>query len=376
MLLEASYGQLATPFPLRLSRRASATTPPAFDEVTQVRFDAPFQNFFQRGFMRTLGGNFALLPRLAVECRARLQVRRRAALGRSAADDRPERRSRAPLQQRASARRHRLQHAGHPGREESLARRLRPGQHAVRPHHCRPRGLRYEWWRGDLPAQANTPDSYSDVFGGAKTFPEQKGLIEWTTWSPRTGLVWDVLGNSRLVTKFTYGRYFNQIEGNRINNSANRNGIASARYDWLSTPTATTIPIPASSARCARLNPPAQRSILPDLEVAVLRRVQRQRREELRPAHLDVGALHLPLAAPHARRHRPGAARLGLHRDQLGARSAHRQTRSPTTRSTRPPARSATTSCSRSSTATRRDITASISCSIGGSTAAGCFAAR
>jgi hypothetical protein len=93
-------------------------------------------------------------------------------------------------------------------------------------------GLRLEDWTGWLPAQANNPATYAAVFGGAKTFSEQKDLISWTTWSPRLGVIFDLFGNSRTIAKASFGRYFNQIEGNRINGVANSNGVAEARYDW------------------------------------------------------------------------------------------------------------------------------------------------
>ena len=296
MLFEASYGQLATPFPLAYRDEVGDSTT-GFDEVTQVRYDAPFQNFFQRGFMRTarrqLHGtsatrccNAAHDFKFGVERRwgeVPQTTDRNGDLERRYSSGRPLAVIvyNTPVIQDARI-----------TRSPASSRTTRFGRVTVTA------GLRYEWWRGDLPAQENTPDSYSDVFGGAKIFPEQKGLIEWTTWSPRTGLVWDVLGDSRLVTKVSYGRYFNQIEGNRINNTANRNGIASARYDWLVDSNGNNYPDPSEFGALRTLNLPAAAEHSARPRIAVFRRVQRQRREELRPAHLGAGALHVPLAAP------------------------------------------------------------------------------
>ena len=93
-------------------------------------------------------------------------------------------------------------------------------------------GLRVEWARGDLPAQSNTPNStFSALFGGPQTFPEQKGIVGWTTTSPRVGVAYDLTGSSRTVLKASYGRYYEQVDGLTVN-IANRNGNASATYNW------------------------------------------------------------------------------------------------------------------------------------------------
>jgi hypothetical protein len=127
-------------------------------------------------------------------------------------------------------------------------------------------GLRFEDWNGWLPEQANNPATYAAVFGGAKTFAEQQDLIKWTTWSPRLGVIVDLFGNSRTIAKASFGRYFSQIEGNRINGVANSNGVAEARYDWADT-NANNYPEPSEFGALRSISIPAARgAISPDLE--------------------------------------------------------------------------------------------------------------
>jgi hypothetical protein len=229
-LLEVNAGALATPFPLAYGPLVGDKTT-AFDEVTQVRFDAPSNDFFQRGEMQTVGSKFTLfeddLLGAPHDFKFGVEYRRGAVPQTTVRNGDLERRYRSgnpfrvivyntPVTQEA--------------RNQSVAAfaqdSIRAGRFTINP------GVRVEWWRGDLPAQSSEPRSFADVFGGNVAFPERIGLMEWTTVSPRFGMVYDVAGDSRTVLKFTAGRYFSQIEGNRINNVANQNGAGSATFDW------------------------------------------------------------------------------------------------------------------------------------------------
>lgn len=263
-LLEVSYGQLATPFPLSYRDDTGSRTT-AFDQGTQVRFDAPPMDFFQRGRMRTVGGKLTLFEdqflrashdvKFGVEFREGAvpqTTRRNGDLERRYLSGEPFRVIiyNTPVTQDA--------------RNYSLAGfaqdSMRFGRLTFNP------GVRIEWWRGDLPAQSNTPGSWPQIFG-TREYPERKGLMEWTTVSPRLGVVYDIAGDSKTVLKATYGRYFNQIEGNRINNVANANQVSSATYEWRDLNNNNHPDYPAEFGTRISLSVPSARgTILPGLE--------------------------------------------------------------------------------------------------------------
>ena len=93
-------------------------------------------------------------------------------------------------------------------------------------------GFRVEDWTGEVPEQSNEPGTFADIFGGGQTFPEQKGVMDWANFSPRLGVVFDISGNSTTVLKASYGRYYLQMHSRDIANFANRNGQATAIFDW------------------------------------------------------------------------------------------------------------------------------------------------
>lgn len=231
MILEASYGQLESPFPLRYRSEVGDKTT-AFDEVTRIRSDAAPQNFFQRGQMKTARANLSFFQDRLLNASHDFKVGLEYRLG-----EVPETITRNGHLQR-------IYRNGVPAQvwvyntpvERNAKNRAWMAfiQDSARwGRLTATMGLRFEDWTGWLPAQSNNPAEFADIFGGAKSFDERKDLMGWTTWSPRFGLVFDISGNSRTVMKATFGRYFNQIEGNRINGTANSNGVAEARFDWV-----------------------------------------------------------------------------------------------------------------------------------------------
>lgn len=262
-VLETAYGQLATPFPLAY-RDSTGDKTTAFDETTQIRYDAPFQDFFQRGFMRTIGGKLSYfednLFGAAHDLKFGIEFRQGKVPQTTARNGDLERRYQSGVPFRVIAYNTPVTNDAHNYNVSGFAQdSLRRGRVTINP------GVRVEWWRGDLPAQSNTPGTFAAIFG-ANTYPAQKGLMGWTTVSPRVGIVYDVTGNSKTVVKATYGRYFNQIEGNRINNTANRNQISSATYNWTDFNGNNYPDYPTEFVSRVSLSIPQARTITPGLK--------------------------------------------------------------------------------------------------------------
>jgi hypothetical protein len=264
VLFEASYGQLESPFPLRYRDEVGDRTT-AFDEVTRIRFDAAPQNFFQRGQMQTFRSNVSVFrDKLVIgahDLKAGFEYRHGEVPETTARNGDLQRIYRngvpaqvwvynTPVERNAEnqALMGFIQDSANFGRLTATL------------------GLRVEDWRGWLPEQRNNPATYASVFGGAKTFAEQEDLIAWTTWSPRVGVIFDLFGNSRTIAKASFGRYFNQIEGNRINGVANSNGVAEARFDWTDL-NGNNYPDANEFGALRSINIPSARgAISPDLE--------------------------------------------------------------------------------------------------------------
>ena len=66
-------------------------------------------------------------------------------------------------------------------------------------------GIRYDWLKNSIPEQT----SRAGRFVPARTFAGVS-VPNWSTWSPRAGLAYDVFGNARTALKFSYGRYVQQ----------------------------------------------------------------------------------------------------------------------------------------------------------------------
>lgn len=125
-------------------------------------------------------------------------------------------------------------------------------------------GGRIDWWRGDVPAQSNQPGTFADIFGGAKDFPAQIGVMGWTSVTPRAGFTYDVRGNSRTVLKGSYARYDFPVAGSDIVSFANRNGLASATFDWADL-NGDSVPQRNEFGALRSIGLPANRSIQPGL---------------------------------------------------------------------------------------------------------------
>lgn len=201
LLLQAAVGRGSPPFHLGYHDTHRDGVSSAFDEITRVRFDAASQDFVQQGDIlvfntnltyfrdRFLGGSHDL--KFGAEHR-----RGKLFQGNYRAGD-MERRYQNGVPYRVIAYNTPVEQiarnysvAGYVQNSVRLARLLTVNL-----------GLRTEWWRGDVPEQSNSGGAFPAVFGGGASSPEQTGVIEWTTFSPRLGFAYDVRGDSRIVLK-------------------------------------------------------------------------------------------------------------------------------------------------------------------------------
>ena len=263
-MLDVNFGYITTPFPQFYGPLVGNNTT-AFDIGTQTRFDAPSQNFFQNGTLRTIGGNMTYFAdslfggshdfKFGTEARRGIlpqSITKNGDLERDYNFNAPFRVIVYNTPVNLEAR----NYSG-AGYAQDSARFGRMTVNA---------GVRVEWERGDLPAQSNTPNpTFSAIFGGPKTFAEQKGIVNWTTASPRVGFAFDLKGDSKTVLKASFGRYYVQIDGAAIN-IANRNGIASATYNWTDLNTNNYPDYPSEFISLVSLNLPAQKTILTGLK--------------------------------------------------------------------------------------------------------------
>lgn len=264
-VMQASVGRGSPPFSLGYHETVEPGVSTAFDEITRVRFGAASIDFFQQGDILVFNGNMTYFRdrwagashdvKLGVEHRrGKLQQRHR-----RAGDH--ERRFQNGVPYRVIA---------FNSPVEQVARNFGMAAFAQDSVRLGDRvtlnlGARVEWWRGDVPEQSNQPSSFADVFGGGSTFPEQKGVMEWTNLSPRLGVVYDVAGNSRTVLKASYGRYYFQIRSTDLNAFANPNGLATATFEWTDLNGNNMPDYPGEFGRLVSLNLPRLRSIDPGL---------------------------------------------------------------------------------------------------------------
>lgn len=107
-------------------------------------------------------------------------------------------------------------------------------------------GVRYETFETYLPEQNNPQAAYPmDYFGmlwentrpgiwdsfKERSFPEVRDITNFGNFSPRIGLVYDVLGDGKTAFKASFSRYYWQVS-NSIANFANPNGRAYSYWRW------------------------------------------------------------------------------------------------------------------------------------------------
>ena len=263
-LVEVSAGALETPFPLAYRGEVGNSTT-AFDEITLRRFDAPSRDFIQTGEMQTYSGNIMYFNDRWLgathDIKAGLEHRRGEVPETDRRNGDLERRYQNGMPYRVIAYNTPItRNAKNQSVAGYIQDSMRLGRVTVNA------GVRAEWWRADLPEQTNVPAIFADIFGGQRTFPEQKGLMEWTTISPRAGVAWDIAGDSRTVVKATAGRYFSQIEGNQVNNTANANRLGTATFDWVDFNGNNYPDYPGEFTRLISRNLPGGNTIAPGLK--------------------------------------------------------------------------------------------------------------
>lgn len=266
LLLQAGVGRGSPPFALNYHETHRDGVSTAFDEVTLVRFDAASQQFRQQGDILVFNTNLTYFTDRwlggAHDVKVGAEHRRGKLFQGNYRSGHVERRYQNGVPYRVIAFNTPVEQiARNYGFAGYVQDSVRLGRHLTVNL-----GLRTEWWRGDVPEQQNQPAAFPDVFGGTATFPEQKGVIEWTTWSPRLGFAYDVRGDSRFVVKGTYGRYFFQVRSSDLNGFSNQNALATATFDWSDLNGNDVPDYPQEFGTLRSLNLPRARFIDPELE--------------------------------------------------------------------------------------------------------------
>jgi hypothetical protein len=266
MLLQAGVGRGSPPFALNYHETHRDGVSTAFDEVTLVRFDAAPQQFRQQGDILVLNSNLTYFNDRwlggAHDIKVGVEHRRGKLFQGNYRSGHMERRYQNGVPFRVTVFNTPVEQVAHNyGLAGYVQDSVRLGRHLTLNL-----GLRAEWWRGDVPEQSNQPAAFPDVFGGTATFPEQKGVMEWTTWSPRLGFAYDIRGDSRLVVKGTYGRYFFQVRSSDLNAFSNQNALATATFDWVDLNGNNVPDYPQEFGTRRSLNLPRARTIDPDME--------------------------------------------------------------------------------------------------------------
>ena len=266
LLMQAGVGRGSPPFALGYHETHQEGVSTAFDEITRVRFDAAPQDFVQQGDILVFNANLTYFKDKflggAHDVKFGAEHRRgKLFQGNYRAGD-VERRYQSGNSYRVIAYNTPVEQIA---RNYSLAGYV---QDSIRVNTKLTvnLGLRTEWWRGDVPEQSNAGGAFPEVFGPVRTFPEQKGVIEWTTFSPRLGAAYDVTGSSRVVLKASYGRYFFQVRTSDLNSYSNANALATATYDWADNNRNNVPDFPSEFGTLRALNLPRARFIDPDLE--------------------------------------------------------------------------------------------------------------
>jgi hypothetical protein len=91
-------------------------------------------------------------------------------------------------------------------------------------------GLRLDKYVGFLPEQEHPVSRFNPT---ALTFDAVDEVIDWTLWSPRAGVTYDVTGNGKTVVKVNYGQYWwNPGADFMFNVSPNAQGGWNKRHAW------------------------------------------------------------------------------------------------------------------------------------------------
>jgi hypothetical protein len=266
LLLQAAIGRGSPPFRLGYHDTHTGDVSSAFDEITRVRFDAASQDFFQQGDILVLNTNLTYFKDSflggAHDVKFGAEHRRGKLLQRHLRAGDLERRYQNGVPYRVIAYNTPVEQvARNYGAAGYVQDSVRVGSHLTVNL-----GLRTEWWRGDVPEQSNEPSSFAEVFGGGATYPEQVGVMEWTTFSPRLGVAYDVRGDSRVVAKATFGRYYFQVRSTDLNSFSNANSVATATFDWADVNGNNVPEYPSEFGTLRALNLPRLRRIEPGLD--------------------------------------------------------------------------------------------------------------
>jgi hypothetical protein len=263
-LFQFTTGWGSPPFPITYQDAVQGRST-GFDEITRVRFDAAPQDFYQQGDILTFGSSLTYFKDnwldSAHDFKFGWEHRRGKLFQRIKRNQDLERRYQrgvpyrviiynTPVEQVARN----FGFAGYAQDSVRVGNRLTLNL-----------GLRVEWWRGDIPEQANPAGRFAEIFG-AGTFPAQEGVMGWTTVSPRLGGAFDLRGDSKTVLKASFSRYFSPVISGDLNNFANRNGVASATYDWTDLNGNNFPDYPSEFGVRRSLDLPRLRNIVPGLE--------------------------------------------------------------------------------------------------------------
>ncbi len=88
-------------------------------------------------------------------------------------------------------------------------------------------GLRYDDWRGSLPAQSS-PDG---TFAPAREFAADGDVIGWRSLAPRAALLFDTFGDGRLVFVGAFSQYVHQLATSTLS-FANPNSLGVRLVPW------------------------------------------------------------------------------------------------------------------------------------------------
>src|SRR5262249_47780917 len=88
-------------------------------------------------------------------------------------------------------------------------------------------GLRYERFVMSIPAQSAPAGTWVP----ARDFPEQNGIVNWNTFSPRLGFSYDLMGDGRTAVKGGVSRY-DRLEGITLIQPLNGRNISFQTCPW------------------------------------------------------------------------------------------------------------------------------------------------